>query len=484
MIERTANELVALLQRGEITSEDLTQQFLQAIRQRDAQTRAFLLVDEAGALQQARHVDQKRKKGVAVGALAGLPVALKDNLCVRGQRTTCGSKVLANFSPPYDAHVVTRLKQADAILIGKTNMDEFAMGSSGENSAFPPACNPWDLTRVPGGSSSGSAVAVAASEAPLALGSDTGGSIRMPASFCGIAGMKPTYGRVSRYGLVAYGSSLDQIGPFGRCVADVALMLNVIAGHDDRDSTSVAQPAPDYLAKLMEPVQPLTIGIPRELFGEGIDGEVEKTVREAIQVYEGLGAKTVEVSLPHLRYAVATYYLVATAEASSNLARYDGAHFGHRAERFDNLIDMVTRSRGEGFGAEVKRRIMLGTYALSSGYKDAYYVKALQVRRLIKNEFDAAFTQCDVLLSPTSPTPAFKLGERINDPVQMYLMDICTLGINLAGIPAISLPCGFTAAGLPVGLQLAAPAFAEEKMLRVAQMYQSATDWHQRRPTF
>jgi aspartyl-tRNA(Asn)/glutamyl-tRNA(Gln) amidotransferase subunit A len=482
MIERTATELVHALHRGDISAAALTGEFLTAIRNQDGSLHAFLHIDEASALEQAHAVDRKRQRGEPIGRLAGLPVALKDNLCVQGTVTTCASRILASFVPPYDAHVVEQLRNADAVLLGKTNLDEFAMGSSGENSAFGPTRNPWDLERVPGGSSSGSAAAVAAGLAPVALGSDTGGSIRLPAAFCGITGLKPTYGLVSRRGLVAYGSSLDQIGPLGRSVADVALVLGVIAGHDRRDSTSVAQPVPDYLATLHQPRQSLRIGLVRELFGEGIAPDVEKLVRDAIDVYRQLGAQVIDVNLPHLRHAIATYYLVATAEASSNLARYDGVHFGHRAAHFDNLTDMVARSRDEGFGPEVKRRIMLGTYALSSGYKDAYYIKALQVRRLIKNEFDQAFQRCDVLLSPTAPTPAFKLGERLGNPLQMYLLDVCTLGCNLAGIPGISIPCGFTAGGLPVGLQLAAPAFAEGTLLRVAKMYQDATDWHHRRP--
>jgi aspartyl-tRNA(Asn)/glutamyl-tRNA(Gln) amidotransferase subunit A len=483
MLERTATEFLALLNRGEITSEQLTNHYLQRIRTRDPKVRAFLHVDEPRALEQARAVDTRRQRGERLGPLAGLPVAIKDVLCTAGQRTTCGSKMLANFIPPYDAHVITRLQQADAVLLGKTNMDEFAMGSSTENSAYQITRNPWDLERIPGGSSGGSAAAVAADEAPLAIGTDTGGSVRQPASMCGVAGMKPTYGRVSRFGLVAFASSLDQIGPFAHTVTDLALLLETIAGHDPRDSTSVDQPVPPYRQTIEQPVRPLTIGVAKEYFRAGLDAEVEQRVRAALDVYKNLGATVQEISLPTSPFAVAAYYIVATAEASSNLARYDGVHYGYRAERFANLIDMYCRTRGTGFGPEVKRRIMLGTYVLSSGYKDAYYVKALQVRRLIKNDFDRAFTQCDVIMGPTSPTAAFKIGERIADPLAMYLMDIYTISCNLAGLPGISIPCGFTKAGLPIGLQILAPVFEEERLLCVARMYERETEWHQKQPT-
>jgi aspartyl-tRNA(Asn)/glutamyl-tRNA(Gln) amidotransferase subunit A len=479
---RTATDLLVLLSRGETTAEHLTSEFLQAIRQSDPGLRAFLHVDVDAALQQARTVDARRKAGATLGALAGLPVAIKDVLCVHGTPTTCASKILQNFRPPYDAQVIERLKAADAVLLGKTNCDEFAMGSSTENSAYQVTRNPWDPERTPGGSSGGSAAAVAACEAPVALGSDTGGSIRQPASLCGIVGLKPTYGRVSRFGLIAYASSLDQVGPFAHDVTDAALLLEVIAGHDGRDSTSVNRPVPPYRQALEQPAGPLTIGVVREHFGEGLDAEVERCVREAIGVFRGRGVTVKEVSLPHSKFAVAVYYLVATAEASSNLGRYDGVHFGHRAAMHDNLIHMMSKSRGEGFGAEVKRRILLGTFALSSGYKDAYYLKALQVRRLIKEDFDRAFAECDVIAGPTSPTAAFKLGERTQDPLAMYLSDIYTIGCNLAGLPGISVPCGFTSAGLPVGLQLLAPPFEEERLLRAARLYERETDWHTRRP--
>jgi aspartyl-tRNA(Asn)/glutamyl-tRNA(Gln) amidotransferase subunit A len=491
MIERTAVELLAALDRGDVTAEILTGGFLEAIRKRDPRVRAFLHVDEAAALEQARSVDGKRKAGQPLGPLAGIPVAVKDVLCLAGQPTTCASKILQHFVAPYDAHVISRLKQADAVLIGKTNMDEFAMGSSTENSAYQTTRNPWDLDRIPGGSSGGSAAAVAACEAPLSLGTDTGGSIRQPASLCGIVGLKPTYGRVSRYGMVAFASSLDQIGPFAHDVTDAALLLEVISGHDPRDSTSVDQPVPPYRQTLEQPIESLTVGIAKEYFGAGLDAEVERSIREALKVFESLGATVKEVSLPNSPHAIATYYLVATAEASSNLARYDGVHYGHRAKEWNpktvkesnKLVAMYSASRGEGFGPEVKRRIMLGTYALSSGYKDAYYLKALKVRRLIKDDFDRAFASCDVVVGPTSPTPAFKVGERSDDPLAMYLSDIYTISCNLAGIAGVSIPCGFTKAGLPIGLQIQAPPFAEEKLLRVARMFERATDWHTRRPT-
>jgi aspartyl-tRNA(Asn)/glutamyl-tRNA(Gln) amidotransferase subunit A len=482
-MDLTASELLESQARGATTAESDTALYLERIRQTDSQVRAFLSVDAEGALETARGVDARRKRGERLGPLAGIPVAVKDVLCTMGRPTTCGSKILQNFVPPYDATVITRLKRADAVLIGKTNLDEFAMGSSTENSAYQVTRNPWDLERIPGGSSGGSAAAVATGQAPLALGTDTGGSVRQPASHCGVVGMKPTYGRVSRFGLIAYGSSLDQIGPFARSVRDAALLLEVIAGHDPRDSTCVNTPVPAYTRTLDEPVAPLVIGVPREFFAAGLDGEVERAVRAALQVYQDQAATLKEVSLPHSPYAIAAYYLVATAEASSNLARYDGVHFGHRAAKFTDLLDMVSKSRGEGFGKEVKRRIMLGTYALSSGYIDAYYLKALKVRRLIKQDFDEAFAGCDVIMGPTSPTAAFKIGEKTDDPLAMYLSDVYTISANLAGIPGISIPCGFTSTSLPIGLQILAPAFQEEKLLRVARMHERATDWHKRRPS-
>jgi aspartyl-tRNA(Asn)/glutamyl-tRNA(Gln) amidotransferase subunit A len=481
-IERTAVEMLDALGNGDVTAEALTGEFLQAIRQREPRVKAFLHVDEQSALQQARAVDAKRKRKEPLGLLAGVPVAIKDVLCMAGQPTTCASKILRNFVPPYDAHVITRLRQADAVLIGKTNMDEFAMGSSTENSAYQVTRNPWNLECIPGGSSGGSAAAVAACEAPLSLGTDTGGSIRQPASLCGIVGLKPTYGRVSRFGLVAFASSLDQIGPFAHGVSDAALLLEAIAGHDPRDSTSVNKPVPAYRSTVDQPVKPLTIGVAREYFGEGLDPEVEQSIRAALEVYKKLGAVVKEISLPNSPHAIATYYLVATAEASSNLARYDGMHYGHRTKEPGGLVHTYCKSRGEGFGKEVQRRIMLGTYALSSGYKDAYYLKALKVRRLIKEDFDRAFAACDVVVGPTSPTAAFRVGEKTDNPLAMYLSDIYTISCNLAGIAGISLPCGFTQGGLPIGLQVQAAPFEEEKLLRVARMYERATDWHLRRP--
>jgi aspartyl-tRNA(Asn)/glutamyl-tRNA(Gln) amidotransferase subunit A len=463
MQERTACELLELMAKGDASAEAVTHSFLQTIRQRDGRIRAFLHVDEAQALTQARAVDAKRRRGDPLGALAGLPIAVKDVLCTAGVPTTCGSKILQNFVPPYDAAVIARLKSADAVILGKTNLDEFAMGSSTENSAYQVTHNPWDLERIPGGSSGGSAAAVAAGMAPLALGTDTGGSIRQPAGLCGVVGLKPSYGRVSRFGLIAYGSSLDQVGPFAHDVRDAAMLFETIAGHDPRDSTSVPQPAPEITPVVDQTVKPLTIGVPREYFGDGLDAEVGQAVQAALDVYKKLGATLKDVSLPHTRFAVATYYLVATAEASSNLARFDGVHFGHRAAKFDDLIDMMCKSRGEGFGKEVKRRIMLGTYALSSGYIDAYYLKALKVRRLIKNDFDQAFAQCD-------------------DPLAMYLSDIYTISANLAGLTGVSIPCGFTKAHLPIGLQILAAPLQEEKLLRVARMYENETDWRRRRP--
>jgi aspartyl-tRNA(Asn)/glutamyl-tRNA(Gln) amidotransferase subunit A len=482
--ERTATELLSLQAKGEATAEAIADAFLAAIRDREPKVKAFLHVDEDAARQQARAVDAKRKRGEKLGALAGVPVAVKDVLCIKGVPTTCASKILQPFVPPYDARVVERLKAADAVLIGKTNMDEFAMGSSTENSAYQVTRNPWDLERIPGGSSGGSAAAVAACEAPLSLGTDTGGSIRQPASLCGIVGMKPTYGRVSRYGMVAFASSLDQIGPFAHDVTDAALLLETLAGHDDRDSTSIDRPVPAYSKTVNTPVKPLTIGVAKEYFAGGLDSEVESIIRTALKEYEKLGATVKEVSLPTSPYAVAAYYIVATAEASSNLARYDGMHYGYRTPGKLDLIATYSRTRAEGFGKEVQRRIMLGTYALSSGYKDAYYVKALKVRRLIKNDFDQAFSQCDVVMGPTAPTAAFKIGEKTSDPLAMYLSDIYTISCNLAGIAGMSIPCGFTRTGLPIGLQIQAPPFEEEKLLRIARMYEAATDWHTRRAAF
>ena len=482
LVRRTALELLELLDRGELSARELTEAYLERIQRYEEHVKAFLLVDWEGALQQARAVDERRARRERLGPLAGIPVALKDVLCTAGQRTTCASRILEHFVPPYDATVVRKLKEADAVLIGKTNMDEFAMGSSTENSAFQVTANPWDLSRAPGGSSGGSAAAVAACFAPLAIGSDTGGSIRQPAALCGVVGLKPTYGRVSRYGLVAFASSLDQIGPFAWDVRDTALLLGVIAGHDPLDSTSVDRPVPDYVATVDEPIERLRIGVVQEWLAEGVDPEVAAAVRAAVSVFEQLGADIREISLPHSKYGIPAYYIVAPAEASSNLARYDGVHYGFRAAQYEDMVDMYCRSRAEGFGAEVKRRIMLGTYALSAGYYDAYYLKALKVRRVIREDFDRAFESVDIILGPTSPTPAFRLGERLADPLSMYLSDVYTVTANLAGIAGISVPCGFTEHGLPIGLQLLAPPFEEERLLRAARMFERQTEWHRRRP--
>ena len=488
MTDRSATELVSQLTAGEITAVEVTRGYLDSIERRDGAVRAFIRVDAAAALAQADAIDRRRKAGEPLGMLAGLPVAIKDVLCTQGELTTCASRMLADFRSPYDATVIAKLKAADAVLLGRTNMDEFAMGGSNENSAFFPTRNPWDLSRVPGGSSGGSAASVAARMAPLAVGTDTGGSIRCPAGLCGISGLKPTYGRVSRYGLVAFASSLDQIGPFGQTAEDCALLLQVLAGHDPLDSTSVDVPVPNYREAIRQPLEGLRLGLVREHFGEGLDAEVEAAVREAVRVYESLGATVKQISLPHSKYAVATYYIIAPCEASSNLARYDGAHYGYRSTEKggdgDNaLVRMYRRSRSEGFGDEVKRRIMLGTYALSAGYYDAYYKKALKVRRLIREDFDRAFQEVDLIVGPVTPTPAFKLGERVDDPLAMYLFDLYTASTNLAGIAGISIPCGFSATGLPIGLQLQSPPFAEERLLRGAHMFQQATDWHARQPS-
>ena len=491
MSHDTAAALLARMNAGETTSEEIVGSLLDRVG-RDERLNVFVHVDRERILGQARAVDRQRQAGEPLGPLAGVPVAIKDVLCVQGEPTTCGSRMLRHFRPPYDATAVARLKAAGAILFGKTNMDEFAMGSSTENSAYGPTLNPWDESRVPGGSSGGSAAAVAAGLAPLSLGTDTGGSIRQPATFCGVVGLKPTYGRVSRYGLIAFASSLDQIGPFAHDLADTALLLKVIAGHDPRDSTSVEVPVPDYSATLDTPPESLRIGVVPEHFGEGLDPEIAAAIQEAVKVYEKAGATIKEISLPHSQYGVPAYYIVAPAECSSNLARYDGTTYGHRAEDFSAkypdeeniapLVRMMMVSRAEGFGPEVKRRIMLGTFALSAGYADQYYNKALQVRRKIRGDFDAAFKEVDVLIGPTSPTPAFKLGERTSDPLAMYLSDIYTITANLAGIPGLSIPGGLTRDNLPIGLQLLAAPFAEETLLRTARVFERQTDWHTRRP--
>jgi len=471
---------------GDVSAVEAARAYLDAVEALDGKLRAYNEVHADRALARAQEIDRKRSAGEELGLLAGVPIALKDNLCTRFGRTTCSSKILADFRSPYDATAVARLESAGAVILGKTNMDEFAMGSSTENSGFAPTRNPWETSRVPGGSSGGSAAAVAARMCAAAVGSDTGGSIRQPAAFCGVVGLKPTYGRVSRYGLVAYGSSLDQIGPLARDVSDTALLLGVLAGYDPRDSTGVDRPVPDYLGGLDEPVDGLRVGLVKEFHSAAAQPEVRGAVDRAAECLREAGAEIVEVSLPHSRidvdgdgrlssYAVACYYIVAMAEASSNLARYDGVHYGHRTPgKAADIIELYSRSRAEGLGEEVKRRIMLGTYALSSGYYEAYYLKALKVRRLIKNDFDEAFTKCDVLLGPAAPETAFKIGEKTGDPLKMYLSDIYTISANLAGIPGISVPAGLSQAGLPLAIQLLGDVFSEQKLLRAARMYETA----------
>lgn len=463
----------------ERSAEEIAREYLERLAQLEPQLKSFITVTEELALQQARAVDARIRAGEEIGPLAGIPLAVKDNLCTQGIRTTCASRMLEGFIPPYESTVTARLAAAGMVTVGKTNLDEFAMGSSTENSAFQRTANPWDLTRVPGGSSGGSAAAVAADQAVVALGSDTGGSIRQPAAFCGVVGLKPTYGLVSRYGLVAFASSLDQVGPFGRTVEDVALLLQGIAGHDPMDSTSLKVDIPDYSQALIPDIKGFKIGVIRDLLGEGCGEETRAAVQAAIQHLQELGAEILEIDCPSFRYGLATYYIIAPSEASANLARYDGVKYGLR-EPADSLLSMYGKTRAHGFGPEVKRRIMIGTYALSSGYYDAYYLKAQKVRTLIKQDFLRAFEKVDVLVSPTTPTPAFKLGER-EDPLSMYLCDLMTIPVNLAGLPGLSLPCGF-ADGLPIGLQIVGNALQESKVLRVAYAYEQSTDWHKRRP--
>jgi len=482
-VELTAHELHEALKKKSVSAKELVNAFYARIESVEKGVRAYNTLTQKEALAQADRIDQAIGRGEAIGPLAGIPIALKDNLCLEGVRTTCSSKILDGYRPPYDATVVARLKEAGAIFLGKTNMDEFAMGSSTENSAFEKTKNPWDLSRIPGGSSGGSAAAVAASEATAALGSDTGGSIRQPAACCGVVGLKPTYGRVSRYGLVAFASSLDQIGPLTKDVTDTATLMNVIGGYDPSDSTSADLSMPDLTRALTRDVRGVRLGVPKEYFIEGMDPEVEASVGEAIETLKRLGAEVKEISLPHTDYAVATYYILATAEASSNLARYDGVRYGSRTPEARDLLEMYMKTRAEGFGPEVKRRIMLGTYALSAGYYDAYYKKAQQVRTLIKRDFDEAYKTVDVIVTPTAPTPAFRFGEKTADPLQMYLSDIFTISVNLAGIPAISLPGGFTKGGLPIGLQVLGRAFDEEGVLRVAYAFEQETEFHKRRPS-
>jgi aspartyl-tRNA(Asn)/glutamyl-tRNA(Gln) amidotransferase subunit A len=483
IIHLTATAIADKVTNKELSAREVTEAFLTRIDAVDGDVRAFITVAPEKARQMADAVDAKIAAGDTVGSLAGVPVALKDNLSTTGIETTCASKILRGYVPPYNATVVEKLAASDAVFVGKVNLDEFAMGSSTENSGLFPTHNPWNLSKVPGGSSGGSAAAVAGSMSPVSLGSDTGGSIRQPAAFCGLVGLKPTYGRVSRYGLVAFGSSLDQIGPFGWTVDDVARMLNVISGRDLRDSTSVPQDVPDYTRALTGDVRGLKIGIPQEYFADGIATEVRAAVLSAVGILRGLGAQIIELSLPYTDYALAAYYIVAPAEASSNLARYDGVRYGTRAKTGDDHIGLFEKTREEGFGAEVKQRIMIGTYALSAGYYDAYYAKAQKVRTLLRQEFEKAFAQVDALITPTVPTTAFSIGEKSDDPLAMKLSDICTIPANMAGIPALSMSCGFDMQGLPVGMQLMGPAFSEETLLRIAHAYQQVTDWHIRRPS-
>ncbi|OGL46021.1 MAG: aspartyl/glutamyl-tRNA amidotransferase subunit A [Candidatus Schekmanbacteria bacterium RBG_16_38_10] len=476
----TISKARAAIDKGEISPFELTQAVLKRIETVEEKIKAYVTITREYALHKSEKAGEAVRSGVKK-SLLGVPIAVKDNMCTEGIRTTCSSRILENFTPPYESTVTQRLKEQGYVLIGKTNLDEFAMGSSTENSAFGCTRNPWDIKRVPGGSSGGSAAAVAADECIAALGSDTGGSIRQPAALCGVVGLKPTYGRVSRYGLVAFASSLDQIGPVTKDVRDSAILLNIISGHDPLDSTSAPVSVPDFTSALGRDIRGMKIGVPKEYFIEGLDKDVEKSVREAIKKLESLGAIPVEISLPHTAYAVAAYYILATSEASSNLARYDGVKYGLRV-RGKDLIDTYMKTRANGFGAEVKRRIMLGTYSLSSGYYEAYYKKAQQARTLIKQDFEKAFETVDVIVTPTSPTPAFMAGEKAYDPLQMYLSDIFTISVNLAGVPGISIPCGFTPDNLPVGLQFIGKHFDEEIILKAAYAYEQATDWHKRKP--
>ena len=481
MLNAPLTELSASLADRKVSSVELTQLFLDRIAKLDGGLNAFITVDPARALGEARAADARRAAG-ETGPLLGIPVAHKDIFCTQGMATTCGSKMLANFVAPYDAHVVEQFARAGAVLLGKTNMDEFAMGSSNESSFFGPVRNPWRMSAVPGGSSGGSAAAVAARMAPVATGTDTGGSIRQPASLTGISGLKPTYGLVSRYGMIAFASSLDQGGPMGKTAADLAILLNAMTGFDARDSTSLERPKEDYARDLEAPLAGMRIGLPKEYFGDGVDADVAARVREAIRWYEGQGAKVVEITLPNTHLAVPVYYVLAPAEASSNLSRFDGVRYGHRTAEYADLYEMYCKSRAEGFGAEVKRRILVGAYVLSHGYYDAYYLQAQKIRRLIARGFTDAFTQCDLIMGPVAPSTAFEIGALSSDPVQMYLNDIFTIPASLAGLPGMSIPCGFDGRGLPVGLQVIGNYFSEARMLNAAHQYQKATDWHLRVP--
>ena len=476
--ELTAHELIALINKGDISHIDICQDIIEAVEKKNKSLNAIVNFDKKNALERSKSLRENDRQG----ALWGLPIFIKDNICVKDELTTCSSRILKGFLPPYNATVIEKLLGENAVLMGKTNMDEFAFGSSTETSCYGATKNPWDLERIPGGSSGGSAACVAADEAVFALGSDTGGSIRQPASLCGVVGLKPTYGRISRYGLIAFASSLDQIGTLTKDVEDAALLLKAISGHDPMDSTSVNAPAPDIPSSIKKDIKGLKIGIPREYFIKGVDKEVKEAMSVAIKKLQELGAQCEDMTLPHTEFAVSVYYLVATAEASSNLARFDGVQYGLRASAAKSVIEMHKKTRQEGFGEEAKRRIILGTFALSSGYYDAYYLQALKARTLIKNDFEEAFTKYDAIVTPTSPTPAFKIGEKTEDPLTMYLSDIFTISANLAGIPGVSVPCGFTKANLPIGLQVLGKAFDEETILRIAYNYEQSTDWHKKKP--
>ena len=480
----TVHELVDLLDKGELTSEEITRAYLDRIKEIDPKVKAYVSVLEEEAIAKAKKVDEDRKAGKPVSKYAGIPIGIKDNMCITGTRTTCSSKMLENFVAPYDATVIEKLNEEDAVYLGKLNMDEFAMGGSTEHSAFMKTANPWDLERVPGGSSGGSAAAVAADIAPWTLGSDTGGSIRQPASLCGVVGLKPTYGLVSRYGIVAFASSLDQIGPITKDVTDSAMLLNIIAGHDEKDSTSMDFEKKDYTKSLVNDVKGLRIGIPKEYIGEGVNEEVKQAILEVAKKYEEMGAIVEDCSFEVGQYATSVYYIIACAEASSNLGRFDGIRYGYRSENFDNLKDIYKNSRSEGFGEEVKRRIMLGTYVLSSGYYDAYYKKAQKVRTVITDAYNELFGKYDLLLTPTSPTTAFKIGEKCNNPVEMYLADICTVPVNIGGLPGMSVPCAIDSKGLPIGFQLLAKPFDEEKIIKAAYSYEQNSNFRENKPTF
>ena len=481
LFEQPAHVLHDMLVNKEITSLELTQAVLARIDEVEGDVQAYLTVTRDEALAQAKAVDEKIARGEEIAFLEGIPGAIKDNICTKGVKTTCASRILQKFVPPYDATVVQKLAAQNPVVLGKTNLDEFAMGGSTENSAFHPTHNPWNTDCVPGGSSGGSAAAVAAGTAVWALGSDTGGSIRQPASFCGVVGMKPTYGRVSRYGLVAYASSLDQIGPITKDVTDCANILNIIAGRDEMDSTSIDSVVPDYTKSLVQDVKGLKIGLPKEYFVKGMDPEVEGAVKAAVKQLESLGAEVVEISLPNTDYAISTYYLIAPAEAATNLARYDGVSYGERAEDAADLVEMMTRTRSQYLGEEVKRRIMIGNYALSAGYYDAYYLKALKVRRLVKEDYDKAFKEVDVIICPAAPSVAYKIGEKIDNPLEMYLQDACTVPLNLAGLPGISVPCGYNKDKMPIGMQIIGKALDEETLIRVAYTYEQSQSYYQDR---